>query len=54
MGSYGIMGCIECGGNKKTTTHSYGAYRVYFNGDHLKLKCKTCGHTTKFMIIRGG
>ena len=51
---YKIMGCVVCGGNKKSTTHSFGTYRVYFNGDILKLKCKTCNHVVKFRIIRGG
>jgi len=49
-----ILGCSECGGNKSHATHSYGSYRVYFNGDVLKLKCKTCTHVQKFRIIRGG
>lgn len=54
MVAYTILGCSKCGGNKTGSTHSFGVYRAYFNGDVLKLKCKTCGWVKRFRIIRGG
>ena len=51
---YEIMSCPNCGGFKSKSSHTYGSYKVYFNGDVLKLKCKACGHIQRFRIIRGG
>ena len=51
---YKILSCPSCGKGKTNKTHSFGSYRIYFNGNILKLKCRTCGYILRFRIIRGG
>ena len=51
---YELLACPKCGNAKSHNSHTYGSYKIYFNGNILKLKCKACCHIQRFRIINGG
>lgn len=48
-----VVACPKCGYNKKTTTHTFGTYRVYQVQSTIILICKTCRHEKKYKILMG-